>query len=67
VADDHGWVDDPEAARLLAFDSPMYLEQALIAQGLPGMVRLLVVTQGVHSVAGERLWATFAGAGGGAV
>lgn len=56
-ADDHGWVDDPEAARLLAFDSPMYLEQALIAQGLPGMVRLLVVTQGVHSVAGERLWA----------
>jgi acyl transferase domain-containing protein/acyl carrier protein len=56
-ADDHGWVDDPEAARILAFDSPMYLEQALIAQGLPGMVRLLVVTRGVHSVAGEPIWA----------
>lgn len=56
-ADDHCWVDEPDAARVLAFDGPLYLEQALIAQGLPGMVRLLVVTSGVHSVAGEPIWA----------
>jgi len=48
---------DPETARVLAFDSPLFLEQALIAHGTPNPVRLLIVTRGACSVAGEEVMA----------
>ncbi len=45
--------DDVETVRALAFFSPLFLEQALIAQGMLETMRLLIVTRGVYGIAGE--------------
>ena len=50
-------LDDVDEARELAFDSPLFLEQALIAQGVIETARLLIVTRGLYSIAGEPLTA----------
>jgi acyl transferase domain-containing protein/acyl carrier protein len=46
-------VDELDTVQSLAFYSPLYLEQALIAHGILESMRLLIVTRGVYSVAGE--------------
>jgi acyl transferase domain-containing protein len=46
-------IDDVDTVKSISFYSPLFLEQALIAQGILETIRLLIVTRGVYSVAGE--------------